>query len=49
MKNDREKFLENTQTTDERLEKLKTLFPEAFADGKLNIEALKDLCCDDSE
>ena len=36
-------FLKSTQEKDERLEALKQLYPELFADGKLNIDVLKEV------
>lgn len=36
-------FIESTNPSDERLEALKQLYPELFADGKLNIDVLKEI------
>ena len=43
MSNQREKFLDNLQTTDKRLEALKQLYPEIFSDGVLNLDKFKDV------
>ena len=39
----RESFFENTNETDERLEALKQLYPEVFSEGKINLDAFKDI------
>ena len=39
----RNSFIESTKETDERLEALKKLYPEIFSDGKINLDALKDV------
>lgn len=36
-------FIENTKEVDERLEALKQLYPEIFSDGKINLDAFKDV------
>ena len=36
-------FIESTKEKDERLEALKQLYPEIFSDGKINLDAFKDL------
>lgn len=36
-------FIKNTQPLDERLEALKQLYPEIFSDGKINLDAFKDV------
>lgn len=43
MSEKRTSFLDSTNPTDERLEALKQLYPELFADGKLNIDVLKEI------
>ena len=43
MSENRNSFIEATKPTDERLEALKQLYPELFADGKLNIDVLKEI------
>lgn len=43
MSENRNSFIEATKATDERLEALKQLYPELFADGKLNIDVLKEI------
>ena len=40
---ERNSFVESTAEKDERLEKLKQLYPELFSDGKLNIDILKEI------
>lgn len=39
----RNSFIESTKETDERLEALKQLYPEIFSDGKINLDAFKDV------
>lgn len=39
----RNSFIESTKETDERLEALKKLYPEIFSDGKINLDAFKDV------
>ena len=39
----RNSFIESTKQTDERLEALKQLYPEIFSDGKINLDAFKDV------
>ena len=39
----RNSFIESTKETDERLEALKQLYPEIFCDGKINLDAFKDV------
>ena len=39
----RNSFIESTKETDERLETLKQLYPEIFSDGKINLDAFKDV------
>lgn len=39
----RNSFIESTKETDERLESLKQLYPEIFSDGKINLDAFKDV------
>lgn len=39
----RNSFIESTKETDERLEALKLLYPEIFSDGKINLDAFKDV------
>ena len=43
MSENRNSFIEATKAKDERLEALKQLYPELFADGKLNIDVLKEI------
>ena len=43
MNDNRESFYQNTEPTDERLEALKQLYPEIFSDGKINLDAFKDV------
>ena len=39
----RNSFIESTKETDERLEALKQFYPEIFSDGKINLDAFKDV------
>lgn len=39
----RNSFIEGTKETDERLEALKQLYPEIFSEGKINLDAFKDV------
>ena len=39
----RNSFIESTKETDERLGALKQLYPEIFSDGKINLDAFKDV------
>ena len=39
----RNSFIESTKETDKRLEALKQLYPEIFSDGKINLDAFKDV------
>ena len=39
----RNSFIESTKEIDERLEALKQLYPEIFSDGKINLDAFKDV------
>ncbi len=39
----RNSFIESTKETDDRLEALKQLYPEIFSDGKINLDAFKDV------
>ena len=40
---DRNSFIESTKETDERLQALMRLYPEIFSDGKINLDAFKDV------
>ncbi|MBQ6568136.1 MAG: site-specific DNA-methyltransferase, partial [Treponema sp.] len=40
---ERNSFLESTKESDERLEALRRLYPEIFSDGKINLDAFKDV------
>lgn len=40
---DRNSFIESTKETDERLQALMRLYPEIFSDGKINLDAFKNV------
>ena len=40
---DRNSFIESTKEADERLQALMRLYPEIFSDGKINLDAFKDV------
>jgi len=40
---ERNSFIKATETTDERLETLKQLYPEIFSDGNINLDAFMDV------
>lgn len=43
MSQNRNSFIDSTKPSDERLEALKRLYPELFADGRLNADVLKEI------